>query len=214
MSEQQVETTESDTAEDAEAQELLSDAADDTSSAEASEQNTGDLGDLSSDQLARMVRKLRKENGADRTSAKQSAAQEARDEMARSIGKALGLVKDDETVDPDKLRGEIASAQQEARANKVENAVLKSAGKHNADATRLTDSRAFMSALEALDPAADDFGSQVDDAIKVAISENPAFKVGKPTQRYDVGNLKPGASPNDPANSDDALYRQFYPKPS
>lgn len=46
------------------------------------------------------IERLRRENGAERTNAKAKAADEARAELAQTIGKTLGLVKDDEQADP------------------------------------------------------------------------------------------------------------------
>lgn len=83
--------------------------------------------------------------------------------------------KDD--TDPEKLKGDLTAAQRETRATKVENAVLKSAGKHDADASLLADSRSFMASIADLDPAADDFNTKLDAAIKKAVENNEALKV-------------------------------------
>lgn len=83
--------------------------------------------------------------------------------------------KDD--ADPEKLKGELTAAQRETRATKVENAVLKGAIKHGANASLLADSRSFMDSVADLDPSADDFGSRLDAAIKKAVDENDALKV-------------------------------------
>lgn len=125
------------------------------------------------------IERLRRENGSARTTAKQQAADEARTAMAQEIGKALGLIKDDEATDPAKLTEQLTASQAEIRVTKVENAVLRSAGKHGADPEALTDSRSFLAKLGSLDPAAEDFTTQVDTAIKAAVDSNPKLKTGR-----------------------------------
>lgn len=127
------------------------------------------------------VEKLRRENAATREKAKTeaaAAAEAAKTELAQSIGKALGLVKDDEPVDPDALlkqaQAERQSAIDEANATKRDLAVLRNADKHAANTEELLDSATFNRKLAALDPTADDFASQVDALIKDTVDGNPA----------------------------------------
>lgn len=126
------------------------------------------------------VEKLRREAATTREKAKTdaaAAAEAAKTELAQSIGKALGLIKDDETPDPDALvaqaQTERQSALEEARATKVELAVLRNADKHDANTEELLDSRDFTRKLKDLDPTAADFTSQVDELIKAAVDSNP-----------------------------------------
>ena len=96
---------------------------------------------------------------------------QAYDELVKKItGK-------DEEPDPEKLTQELTAAQRDARATKVENAVLKQAGKHNANPALLADSRSFMDSIDDLDPADADFASKIDAAIKKAVDANEALKV-------------------------------------
>lgn len=141
-------------------------------------QATGDdeLASKSPDELAKMIRDLRKENGSARQNAKQAAADEAKQNLAQDIGKALGLVKDDEPADPNKLAEQLTSEQQRARSAALELAVYKTAGKHGADPDALTDSRAFLAQVESLDPADEKFGEKVDQAIKKATESNPKLR--------------------------------------
>lgn len=97
---------------------------------------------------------------------------DAYDELVKKI-----TGKDDDEPDPDKLAGQLTAAQREARATRIENAVLKRAGKHEANASLLADSRSFMDAIADLDPSADDFTAQVDEAIKKAVENNESLKV-------------------------------------
>jgi hypothetical protein len=126
------------------------------------------------------VEKLRRENAAAREKAKTdatAAADKARDELAQSIGKALGLVKDDETVKPEDLLAQAQADRQtaidEANAGKRDLAVLRNADKHGANTDELLDSAAFNRKLAALDPSADEFASQVDALIKETVDGNP-----------------------------------------
>lgn len=83
--------------------------------------------------------------------------------------------------DPAKLAGDLTAAQREARATKVENAVLKRASKVDADPALLADSRSFMDSISDLDPADDDFATKLDAAIKKAVEDNSALKVAPAT---------------------------------
>lgn len=97
------------------------------------------------------------------------------DQFDELVKKITG--KDDADPDPEKLAGELTAAQREARATKVENAILRRASKHEANPSLLVDSRTFMDSVADLDPTADDFTSKLDDAIKKAVDDNEAFKV-------------------------------------
>jgi hypothetical protein len=160
------------------------------------------------------VEKLRRENAAAREKAKTdaaTAAEAAKTELTQSLGKALGLIKDDEPADPAKLiqqaQAEREAALKEARSTKVQLAVLRSVDKHDANADELLDTASFLKKLDELDPTATDFSSQVDELIKGAVDSNPArFK------RVQVASSAGGAQhtgetpPADPENQtvDDA----------
>lgn len=99
----------------------------------------------------------------------------AKADQLDQLVEAITGKKDD--ADPEKLKGDLTAAQRETRATKVENAVLKGASKHGANAGLLADSRSFMDSVADLDPAAVDFVKQIDDAIKKAVDANEALKV-------------------------------------
>ncbi|MEV8029263.1 hypothetical protein [Cellulosimicrobium funkei] len=122
------------------------------------------------------VKGLRAEAAKYRTAAK-TAADTAIADLTKNIGKTLGLIKDDEPADPAELTKQIEAERNAARAAQVELSVFRVAGKHQADADALLDSRAFLTRVKALDPTADDFASQVEDAVKTAVENNPKLRV-------------------------------------
>jgi hypothetical protein len=114
---------------------------------------------------------------------------QAQQELAQRIGKALGLIPEEEQkpVDPQEIIQRLTSERdqtaQERDAEKdlhrramVELAVHKASGKLGADAEALLDSRSFLRAINDFDPKADGFQTSLDEAITSAIESNPKFK--------------------------------------
>lgn len=160
--------------------------------------------------LAKMVRDLRAENATDRTSAKTKAADEARQQLAQDIGKALGLVADDGQADPAKLAEQVTAEQQRARAAAVELAVFKSAGPLGADPAALVDSRTFLSAVEQLDPTATDFADKVGAAITKAATDNPKLRAAGQAPPRSSGQHAGGSGEKPAAKSlTDAISRHY-----
>lgn len=136
------------------------------------------------------IERLRRENGAARTNAKQQAADEARADLAQTIGKALGLVKGDETADPAKLTEQLTASQVEAKQARVELAVFRNAEAVGADPLALLDSASFLAKAAALDP------SDVDGlaaAMRDAVTANPRLGAA-PTSRLPQPNPAQGTS--------------------
>ena len=129
------------------------------------------------------IERLRKENGASRTNAKQQAADEARKELAQTIGKALGLVED-EPVDPNQLTQQLTASQAAAKAAQVELAVFRAAASTDADASALLDSRTFLAKVADIDPGD---SAAIAAAIAEAVTANP--RLGKAA-------TAPGLKPN------------------
>lgn len=130
--------------------------------------------------IARLQKELKAANGdaaKARTTAKKAAADEARSEIVKELGKALGLIKDDDKEqappDPAKLTAEIERATAAHRDTARELAVFRGAAKHGADPGALTDSRKFLDSIKDLDPAQDGFSKKVSDAIKKAVEDDP-----------------------------------------
>ncbi|MET7933485.1 hypothetical protein [Streptomyces sp. NPDC005322] len=135
--------------------------------------------------VKRMEKELadaRKEASKDRAAAKQQAADEAVKALTEKLGKALGLVKEDGPPDPAKLAEAVAQkdstiAERDAaiRTKDVELAVWSRADKLSAKAGALLDSRSFLKAISDLDPTAKGFTTALDQAIKDAVKDNPAY---------------------------------------
>lgn len=131
--------------------------------------------------IARLQKELKTANGEAakaRTSAKKAAADEARSEIVKDLGKALGLIKDDKESPPDPaaLMAQVEKATSAHRETAVELAVYRGASKHGADPDALTDSRAFLSSIKDLDPSDEGFAKKVNAAIKQAVADNPKLK--------------------------------------
>lgn len=123
----------------------------------------------------KMIRDLRTEAAANRTKA--TTAEQTRATTMDAIAKALGLKGDDDPAKAAQTAADERDAAKSVAKNlAVENAVLRMAVKHGANPESLTDSRSFMRQLEAIDPAADDFATQVETAITKAVEANPMLK--------------------------------------
>lgn len=139
----------------------------------------------------------RKEAGKARTVAKQNAAQEARQQLAQDIGKALGLVDDDKPADPAQLTAQVTDLSGQLRAARVELAAYRAAGKEGANADRLLNSREFAGKLAALDPSDDKFADQLKQAITDEVATDPDLYRAAPP-----GPARGGAEFGGPPNGD------------
>lgn len=135
------------------------------------------------------IERLRRENGAARTNAKAQAAEEARTELAQTIGKALGLVKD-EPIDPATLTESLTTSQAEAKQARVELAVFRNAATAGADPTALLDSTTFLKSVADIDP---NDGAAITAAIAKAVETNPRLAVA-PGTKAPAPNPAQGAS--------------------
>ncbi|MFF5495760.1 hypothetical protein [Streptomyces aquilus] len=139
----------------------------------------------------------RKEAGKARTVAKQNAAQEARQQLAQDIGKALGLVTDDKPADPAQLTQQVTDLSGQLRAARVELAAYRAAGKEGANADRLLNSREFADKLAALDPSDEKFAEQLKQAITDEVATDPDLYRAAP-----AGPARGGAEFNGPPAGD------------
>ena len=138
------------------------------------------------------IERLRKENGAARTNAKAQAADEARAELANTIGKALGLVED-ETIDPAKLTESLTTSQAEAKQARVELAVFRNAATAGGDPAALLDSSSFLASLAAVDPTD---SAAVTAAIQSAVTANPRLGAAPADPTAPAPNPAQGAGAN------------------
>lgn len=140
--------------------------------------------------VQRIISDARADAGKARTTAKQQAADEARNELLGQLApalKALGVdVPGGEKVTPEQLAQQLAD---EAAARKAadaaaqnlqrEHQVLLSAVTAGADHKRLLDSRSFLAKVADLDPTAEDFTTKVDAAVRQALTDDPTLKAGR-----------------------------------
>lgn len=144
-------------------------------SGQASGQQGGDAQSVKDlpDWAQKQIRDLRKEAGDNRTAA--NAVKTASQQQLDQVAQLLGLKKGEE-LDPAKMAEQLNESRATARATAVELAVHRNSGKHGADPDALLDSRGFLTAVAGLDPAAADFTTKVDAAIKEAVKTNPKLK--------------------------------------
>ncbi len=124
----------------------------------------------------KIIRDSRDEAGKARTTAKATAAAEARTALAQEIGKALGLVKDDETPDPARLTEQLTAERADRRTTAAELVIWRHAADLKVDPTALTDSVAFRDAIKNLDPGSETFAEDVKKAATAAAESNPRLK--------------------------------------
>lgn len=135
------------------------------------------------------IEKLRRENASDRTNSKTKAADEARKELAQTIGKALGLVTD-EPVDPAELTKQLTATQAQAKQAALELAIFKSAP-DALTAAALLDSRTFLAKVADLDPSDD---AAIAAVVVDAVANIPALGKRVPAPNPAQGSSASGAS--------------------
>lgn len=144
--------------------------------------------------LEKELTAARAEAAKSRVNAKQSAADEARAELAQQIGKALGLVKD-EPVDPAKLTEQLTAAGADAKQARLELAVYRVAAESGADAAALLDSRHFLAQVANIDPAD---SAAITAAIAATVTANPRLAAASanptPPARVPAPNPAVGSS--------------------
>ncbi|MFT3871551.1 MAG: hypothetical protein QM714_02725 [Nocardioides sp.] len=141
------------------------------------------------------IKRLRQENGAARTNAKAQAAEDAKKELAQTIGKALGLVKD-EPIDPTALTEQLTKSQADAKQARVELAVFRAASSAGGDPIALLDSTSFLRSLDNADPSD---AEAVKAAIAAAVQANPRLGAAPNEPRVPAPNPGQGASGGGPS---------------
>lgn len=146
--------------------------------------------------------RARKEAAKHRTSAKGAEAA-----ALKKFAKALGLDGDGD-LDPEKLKSDLESERSKAKTAAIELAVVRRAGKAKADSDALLDSTKFLRSVAELDPADEDFGAQVDAAIREAVQANPklgaqAARAGKGGGEFGGGSGGSGSGKGKEMSMDD-----------
>lgn len=95
-----------------------------------------------------------------------------------AIKKALGGKDDGD--DPKEIKADLEKIRQQANESRVENAVLRTAGKLGFNGDKLADSRGFMARAGKLDPDDDDFSSKLRRAMREFTKENEGYEAGEP----------------------------------
>lgn len=117
------------------------------------------------------LKAARDEAAQNRIKAREAASE--KDQLIQTLGKALGLVKDDDEQgkgpDAEALAAQVEKSQTEATSAARELAVYKAAVKAGGDPDALLDSRRFLDSIKDVDPTD---GTKITDAIKAAVNDN------------------------------------------
>lgn len=153
--------------------------------------------------VAKVIRDARKDSASARTTAKATAAQDARNELVSQFAEVLGIGKGEGETPPDPkaLTEHLQRAQSENVQTQLELRVYKAAGKVGvgaADVEKLLDSRAFSEEIDNLDVSnLAEFDAAVTELIKGRMANQPQA-AGPTTQRVPVEHLRPGGLPSPP----------------
>ncbi|WP_188197225.1 hypothetical protein [Nonomuraea sp. SYSU D8015] len=180
--------------------------------------------------MLKQAQKEAEEAAAKKGPSPEEVTAQVREEFAQQIGKALGLVADEQaekltpeqvieklTSEKDQTAKERDQERERHRRALVELAVHRQGLKMGADPDALLDSRSFVKKIRDLDPDSDDFGTKLGEVIQLAIDENPKYKAasmsGPPTRSGGEFAGGPGARPTgSEPNVDDFRKRRAAAK--
>lgn len=151
------------------------------------------------DWAQKAIRDARADAGKARTTAKQTAADEARTQLASQIAKALGIKTGDEPPDPAQLTEQVEQAQAAAWRSGVELNVYRIAGSLGANAEALLDSLTFIESLDDLtevDPRSAEFKTQLEAKVQAALERNPSYKANGQAPGTPNGTAAPRPDPS------------------
>lgn len=173
------------------------------------------------------IERLRGESAAGRTAkrdaetAVQTAAEKAAADEREKIAKALGLT--DSPPDATQLAAsvaekdrDLASRDRTIKAQDRELAAWRAAQRAGVNAGALLDSRSFVAELAKLDPSKDDFGAQLDAAVKAAADANPHYRQTGQVPASGGADLNAGGSGvvvKKPPTLESAFAASMAPKP-
>lgn len=163
------------------------------------------------DDALKVIADLRKENARQRTSAKEAAANEARQDMAATIARALGYNPEgEEAPDPEEqvrtLTTQIEATRAEAEQAALELAIYRTASTVGANPDALLDSRSFMQTMAKVDAANAD---AVTEAITTAIKNNPTLKAAQAVGSTRVDHTPGGNGHAEPKSLTEALSARY-----
>lgn len=127
----------------------------------------------------KQIRDARAEAAKSRTTAKQTAAEEARQQTLAQVAKALGLGDSDEPLTADEVASQIEAAQGAAWQAGVELNVYRLAPTLGANADALLDSLKFIDSLQDLvdeDPRSPEFATALTAKVQAALDANPNLR--------------------------------------
>ncbi|WP_063045982.1 hypothetical protein [Nocardia pseudovaccinii] len=165
--------------------------------------------DLDPVALSAVIAELRRDledarSGA--SAALDQAAQQARDAMVQEIGRALGLVADENT-DPEQVIAELtdraSASDRKLRDYRIKDAIASAADTHHGDHKLLIPYLRGTGSLDELDTDATDFTTRIDALVADAITTNPKLANTPPIPRSGGEFNAANATPPAPAVDDD-----------
>ncbi len=162
--------------------------------ADEPDQTTAPTGEQTTDDTAEAktfdesyVKKLRDEaakhrNEKNQTTQERDQLKSTLDQLRKALDPEASQEEDPATV-AERATAERDQKDQELRELRIERAADKAARTHGADATALTDSRAFNQAAQDLDPTAEDFDEQMSKLVEQAVTDNPKLRASQAPAR-------------------------------
>lgn len=148
---------------------------------------------LSPEAQAYLKARIAEADKKSRTTSKENAAAQARDDLLKTMAEALDMKPKE--VDPAEVGRQLAAAQAETKALKVQAAVSAQARAQGADEALLTAVLAHGGKLAGLDPAGATFDADVTKLVTDAVAANPKLKLDvtpAPGAQGAVGNFNGG----------------------
>ena len=160
----------------------------------------------------KVIADLRAENAKSRTTAKEQAAEQARNELIEKLAGSLGLstAPNEEATSPEetvtKFANEVEQERARAKTAALELAVYKAATNAGVNADMLLDSRSFADAITDLDPTDT---QAISDAINTVVQSRPELRQVQATSPTRTDHTPGGQDSAQPINVSDAVA-SFY----
>lgn len=169
------------------------------------------------DWAQKLIREARADAAKSRTTAKQTAAEEARKAAYAEIAKKLGLTNEGEEVSQEEMDARLVQAQQEAFQSRVESQMTRLATRLGFDADAAMDSNRFMDDLAAaldekddnspehianLDPRSSAFAAELERALTSVLDKHPRFKARRFSGGADNGPREGSGKPEQLTEND------------